>query len=191
MRLRPLLSLLMHAPRSASEVAEALGTGVKRAHYLLTRLETAGVAQVVAWERRRGRPIRRYEVAPRWFIPYEVTGAETLEAFMGGQILPRMSRFVALSSARLLDYAPSWGYWLERGEEASSLRMGDREGSAEPLFHGEEPFLLNIGSAHLSREQAAELKRRLVAVVEEFGALERPRGQTYTLGLLLVRGDVG
>ncbi|MGY2896616.1 DprA-like winged helix domain-containing protein [Deinococcus sp. UYEF24] len=190
-RLRPLLALLMHAPRTATDVAERLGMTVKRAHYLLTRLELAGAAQIVAHEPRRGRPLRRYATASRWFIPFEVTGAETVEAFLAEQILPRMAEFTRLSARKLLEHSPDWGYWLERGEHASHLQLGNQHGPAEALFYGAEPFLLNIGTVHLNSEQAGEMKRRMLAVLEEFSALEGPETPAYTIGLLLVRGDVG
>lgn len=190
-RLRPMLSLLMHHPSSATEVAGTLGITVKRAHYLLTRLEQAGIAHVVALETRRGRPIRRYGTAERWFIPFEITGAETLEAFLGEQILPRMAGFVRLSAQRLQEYSPEWGYWLEKGEQASNLRIGDRQGTANDLYFGDEPYLLTVGTAHLSREQASQLKQRLIGVMREFDGLEDPAAPAYTLALLMVRGDVG
>lgn len=190
-RLRPLLSMLMHRPSSATEVAGSLGITVKRSHYLLSRLEQAGIARVVAVEARRGRPIRRFSTAQRWFIPFENTGAETLEAFLGEQILPRVTGFVRLSAQRLQEYSSEWGYWLERGEQASNLRIGDRKGTANELFYGDEPYLLTVGTAHLTREHAAELKQRLIGVMKEFGDLEDPALPAYTVALLMVRGDVG
>lgn len=188
--LRPLLGFLMHAPRSAGEVAAHLDMSLQRAHYLLGKLVRAGVAEVASVEARAGRPVRRYRVAPRWFIPYEVTGAETLEAFLAAQILPRMERFVQLSTHLLREHQPTWGYWLEQGPETSNLRMGDLGGTADALFTGDEPFLLNIGNNRLSRARAAELKRRLLAVLEEFSEEETAGAPEYTIGVMLVRGGV-
>ncbi|GAA5533809.1 winged helix-turn-helix domain-containing protein [Deinococcus aluminii] len=188
--LRPLLGFLMHAPRSASEVAAHLDVNLQRAHYLLGKLVRAGVAEVVNVQPRAGRAVKWYRVAPRWFIPFEITGAETLEAFLAAQILPRMARFVQLSTNLLREHQPTWGYWLEQGPETSNLRMGDLGGTAEALFVGDEPFLLNIGNNRLSRERAAELKRRLIALLEEFSDLETAGAPEYTIGLMLVRGGV-
>lgn len=189
--LRPLLGLLMQAPSTAREVAQHLDVKIQRAYYLLRKLTRSGVAQVQV-ERETGRQtLRRYAVAPRWFIPYEITRAETLNAFLAGQILPRIERFVDHSVRLIQTQQPNWGYWLERAEQSSNLRLGGPDGSAQGLFGGDEPFLLNLGMAHLTRADATELKRRLLAVMAEFGERETPEADAYTVGLLLVRGEVG
>lgn len=189
--LRPLLDLLMRSPHSAGEVAAKLALNIQRAHYLIGKLERAGVAEIVEVRARAGRAIKCYAVPPRWFIPYEATGAETLEAFMGAQILPRMERFTGLSVGLLRELGDHWGFWLEQGEEGSSLSMGTPTRRGYELFAGDEPFLLNIGGLHLTREQASDFKRRLLTVMEEFQAQDNPEAPTYTVALMLVRGDVG
>ena len=185
--LRALLSLLMHTPSTAGEVAAHLGLELGRAHYRLTRLARAGVAEVTTHPR-AGRALKRYRVAGRWFIPYEVTGAETRAAFVEAQIMPRMERFVGLGIEQLGAAFEHWGYWLEQAGPSTTLHMGDLDREAEDLFEGDEPFLLNIGTLRLTRRQAGELKRRLLAVVNDFGVPSE--GQPYTLGLLLPRGEV-
>lgn len=117
--LRPLLDLLIQRPRSVGEVAQSLGVSVQRAHYLVGKLERVGVAEVVEVCPRAGRAVKRYRVLSRWFIPYEATGAETLEAFLDGQILPRVERFTHLSVGRFRELDDRWGFWLERGRRAA------------------------------------------------------------------------
>ncbi|WP_216323732.1 winged helix-turn-helix domain-containing protein [Deinococcus aestuarii] len=189
--LRPLLDLLIRSPRSVGEVASELRLKVQRAHYLVGKLERAGVAEVVEVCPRTGRPVKRYAVPPRWFIPYEATGAETLEAFLDGQILPRVERFTHLGVGLLRELDDCWGFWLEQGEEGSNLSMGTPTRKGYELFGGDEPFLLNIGGLRLTREQAGEFKRRLLAVMEEFQTQDDPDAPTHTVALMLVRGDVG
>ncbi|WP_407539808.1 helix-turn-helix domain-containing protein [Deinococcus radiomollis] len=198
--LRPLLALLMNTPSTASEVAARLGLDIGRAHYRLTRLVRAGVAEVmIAAETtaeagqaaRAGRALKHYRVAGRWFIPYEVTGADTLEAFMGSQIMPRVEGFVRLSVEQIGPAFGQWGYWHEQDGTSSTLRLGDPDGFSRELFEGDEPFLFNIGALNLRREHASELKRRLLALVEEFAEHHDTQEPAYTLGLLLARGDVG
>lgn len=188
--LRPLLSVLMQAPCTAREVSVQLDVNMQRAYYLLRKLAMAGVADVMT-ARESGQVVKRYGVAPQWFIPYEITQAETLHDFLAGQILPRMARFVHNSVDLLQQHQTSWGYWLERGEVATNLRMGGPDGAAHALFAGDEPFLLNIGTAHLTRAGAVELKRRLLAVLAECEQLEAPEATTYTISMLLGRGGVG
>lgn len=189
-KLRPLLDLLLRHPCSPGEAARRLAVSVQRAHYLVGKLERAGVAEVVEVCPRNGRPIKRYAVPPRWFIPYEVTGAETLEAFLDGQILPRIEQFTHLSIGLLRELDDRWGFWLEQDEEGSILSMGTPGRKGYELFARDEPFLLNIGGLRLNREQAKELKRRLLAVAEEFQALDSAEAPTYTFALMLARGEV-
>ncbi len=186
-----LLNLLMHAPRSARQVTEHLDMDIQRAYYLLRKLERVGIAEVECEPGAGGQVPKRYTVAPRWFIPYEVTRAETLNAFVEAQIMPRMERFVGLSVELLQQHQPTWGFWLETEGQATNLRMGDAKAPANALFTGDEPFLLNLGTARLSRANASELKRRLVAVLEELESMESPDADVYTVAVMLVRGNVG
>ena len=186
--LRPLISVLMGRSRSASEVARELGLSVQRAHYLLGKLMTAGIAELDSIQPRAGRAVRRYRVGPRWFVPFEATGAETLHAFLAAQIMPRMELFVKLSLRQIGDVYSHWGFWLEHSEGSGSLNLGDPTGRARELFEGDEPFLFNLGSMHLSSRNATALKRRLLTVLEEFQALEDVGGTDYALGLLFAEG---
>lgn len=184
--LRPVFSLLMAGLSSAQQVAEYLDVDIQRAYYLLRKLERADIAEVVSEHRRK-----RYRVAPRWFIPYEVTRSDTLHAFLADQIMPRMERFVALGVEVLQRQQPDWGAWLELGPLGSNLSVGDTAGAAHDLFTGAEPIVLNIGSVRLSRANAEHLKRRLSAVIDELEEQNLPDADDYSFALMLVRGDVG
>jgi len=188
--LRHVLLPMMKRACSATELARELGLGVQRAHYLIGRLQAGGVAERDSVQPRAGRPIKRYRVAPRWFIPFEVTDADTLESFLNAQILPRMQSLVRLSVRQLAADASDWGYWLEREGASSNLRMGDANGAATALFAGDEPFLLDIGTVWLSEAHATQLKRRLLAVLTEFSEFHDPESPPYTIGLQLARGTV-
>ncbi|GAA4014837.1 hypothetical protein GCM10022631_28370 [Deinococcus rubellus] len=189
-KLRPLLDLLMRAECSASEAAAYLNVSLQRAHYLLGKLVRAQMAVVERQDARAGRAIKRYSMPGRWFIPYEVTGAETLEAFASAQLMPRIETLINHSARVLREHSPHWGFWLESSAENVSLLIGDEHGPAHELVLGDEPFFLNIGHIHLSREKASELKRRLWAVLEGFEAEDTPGAPEYTTALMLVRGAV-
>ena len=188
--LRPLIGLLMTAPHSVSELAAALNLSVQRAHYLIGKLSAAGIADLDSLQPRAGRAIRRYRVTPRWFIPFEATGAETLHAFLAGQILPRMERIAELALRQIGDAYSHWGYWLQHEDGPGSLNLGDPAGTARALFEGDEPVLLNIGTAHLTREQASRLKRRLTELLAEFDLPVQEGAEPYSVGLLMARGEV-
>ncbi|MFC4638185.1 winged helix-turn-helix domain-containing protein [Deinococcus hohokamensis] len=188
--LRSLLQYLMQGARSAAEVARQLDLPLARASYLLGKLQRGGVAFVERVDPRPGRPVKRYRVAPRWFIPYDVTAAETLDAFWLEQIRPRMAQIAALAARQAQDYAPVWGLWLSKGETDSNLEIGDQSGPAQDVFAGDEPLMLTIANLRLNEQQARHLKRRLLALLEETAQGETPTSPVYTLSLMLVRGGV-
>ena len=190
--LRMMIVPLMKRACSAAELSRELGVGLQRAHYLLGKLHTVGVAELDSVQPRAGRAVKRYRISARWFVPFGVTGADTLGTFLEAQLLPRMQQFLSLSVRQLEAGGDgAWGYWLEQHGESSSLRIGNAQGAALELFAGDEPLLLNLGTLHLRPEQASALKRRLLAVMEEFEPLHDPRQPPYTVGLLLARGEVG
>lgn len=180
----------MQQAQSASEVAEHLAVPLSRASYLLGKCLQAQVAFVETVERRAGRPIRRYRVPGRWFIPYQVTRAETLEAMLLLQIFPRMERMAVFGAAQLRAQQPRWGLWLSGEEAYGRLELGDEQGPATELFGSELPLMFTIASSRLSISQAEELKRRMLRVLEDCAAWERPDGSEYTLSLMLVRGGI-
>jgi len=94
---------------------------------------------------------------------------------------------VKLSVRQIGDVYSHWGFWLEHSEGSGSLNLGDPTGRARELFEGDEPFLSNLGSMHLS-SQNTTLKRRLLAVLEEFQALEDVGDTHYAPGLLFAKG---
>ncbi|WP_133161888.1 winged helix-turn-helix domain-containing protein [Deinococcus koreensis] len=188
--LRALLGLLMTAPRTVTEVAAALDISPNRAQYLVGKLHRADIAVITATQPRAGRGMRRYGVTPRWFIPFEVTGAETLDAFLAAQLVPRVTRMMALTAAQMRAHADTWGYWLEQHDETgSNLRLGDERGQASELFGGPSPLMANIGTLTLTARQAQALKARVIAL---FNEVEPPEvgGECYSVAVLLVRGEV-
>ena len=188
--LRRVVTLLMKRAYGTAELARELDLSLQRAHYLIGKLHAAGVADLDSVQPRSGRAVRRYRVAARWFVPFEVTGSETLDAFLAGQILPRMQLFVGLTTQQIEATYTHWGFWLEQEGESSNLRMGDPQGAALALFEGDEPFMLNIGTMWLSAEHASRLKRRLLEVLDEFAELHDPNQPPYTIGMQLARGEV-
>jgi len=185
--LRPLVTLLMRRACTVSEVASELGIHLNRAHYLTTKLLRAGVAEVSGIEARSGRGMKRYVVAPHWFVPFDVTDAVTLQDFAGAQLIPRLTQMLDHAVPVFQSHAGGRaGYWVEEERVA----IGDHVGPAEGLFTGDEPFLFDIGQLRLSPERASDLKRRLTALLREFAQNESPAGSPYGIGIMLVRGEV-
>ncbi|ULH18135.1 ArsR family transcriptional regulator (plasmid) [Deinococcus sp. KNUC1210] len=188
--LRPLLQYLMQEARSAGEVARELKVPLARASYLLRKLQRGEIAVVERVEARSGRPVKRYRVFPTWFIPYEVTAAETLESFWAAQLVPRMNEVAGFAARQLQEHHPIWGFWLSQGEVYSNLEVGNRRGPARDLLEGDEPLMLTIAALRLAEPQARILKRRLLALLTEASTWDTGSATEYTLSLILVRGSV-
>ena len=188
--LRPLLQYLMQEARSAGEVARELGVPLARASYLLAKLQREEIARVERTEARAGRPIKRYRVADTWFVPYEVTAAETLESFWAAQLTPRMNGVAGFATRQLQEHHPVWGFWISQGEVYSNLEVGDRHGPATDLLSGDEPLMLTVAALRLADPQARLLKRRLLALLTEASSWETAGATEYTLSLLFVRGSI-
>lgn len=188
--LRALLGLLMTTPSTVTEVALALKVSPNRAQYLVGKLQRADIAVVTAVEPRAGRGMRRYGVTPRWFIPFEVTRADTLDAFLAAQLIPRVTRMMTLTARQMQEHADTWGYWLEQHDvTGSNLRLGDGDGRVSTLFAGVAPLMANVATLTLTARQARELKARLIALFGEYQAPETG-GESYSVAVLLVTGDV-
>lgn len=188
--LRPLLQYLMREARSAGEVARELNVPLARASYLLGKLGREGIALVERTEARAGRPIKRYRVASTWFIPYEVTAADTLESFWAAQLGPRMTEIAGFAARQLQEHHPVWGFWLSQGEVYSNLEVGTAQGPARDLLAGDEPLMLTIAALRLTEPQARMLKRRLRTLLTEVASWETTGATEYTLSLLLARGSI-
>lgn len=185
--LRPLMMLLMSKPSTMSEIADQLNLKLNRAHYLIGKLERANIAQIDRKEARAGRAIKYYYMAKDWFIPFEKTKEDSLESFVYMQIIPRMRQLIDHAVRVIRRHnSEQLGYWLN----GQNLSVGDRHGSFENLFMGEEPFFINFSPVRLSDAKARELKGRIMDIVKEYCQLESSEYPTYTLGLMLVEGEL-
>ena len=187
--LRPLLNYLMQEARSAADVARHLNLTLGQASYQVGKLQAVGVAVIERVDARAGRPVKRYRVPGRWFIPYEVTDEETLEGFWLSQIGPRMDRIAGFAATQLRAHSPAWGLWLSGQGGQSQLEIGDADGPARNIFEGDEPLMLTIAGLRLTEPNARRLKRLLLEFVKEGGALESPDAPHYALSLMFVRGS--
>lgn len=181
-----LLDTLMGRACSAGDVARALGEDVRRAHYRLGRLVDAGLVQVVGEEKRAGRPIKRYAMHPNWFVPFELTSAETIEGLLSDQLRPRLERFVGLL-ARDLHETAGVGVRFERGEDGVlNVRLYDGGTSARP----DAPLIANWGRLRLSDVQARSLLRDMQSLLGRYEALADEQAKPYTVGVFLAAGDI-
>lgn len=181
-----LLDALMGRACSAGDVARTLGEDVRRAHYRLRRFVDAGLVEIVGEEKRAGRPIKRYAMHAHWFVPFELTSAETLEGLLSDQLGPRLERFVGLL-ARDLHETAGVGVRFERGEDGVlNVRLYDGGAAARP----DAPVIANWGRLRLSDAQARSLLRDLQSVLDRYEALADDAAEPFTIGVFLAAGDI-
>lgn len=183
-----LLQLLMRGEPSASELARELGVPLSRAHYLLGKFVAAGLARVAREEKRAGRAVKRYQsVRPEWFVPFEVTSATTLTELFTAQLEPRMAQVYALLARQALRGGARQGVTLrvQDGVLQVQLRSGAPENRDETRTTTGQ-----VSGLRLSAERARDFRARLEALAAEFQTTPNDEGETFTLGLFFVQGEL-
>lgn len=172
--------------RTASSVAEELGVKVSSVLYRIRQLTDLRLVEVERVERRRGRPMKHYRAtAEAFFVPFEVTDAESVEALGTMSAAGARHHLAESLSAAWADAArchPDWGVRLGRDGDGNL----DRSIVPEALSEGMESFresLLGYGSPplwdqhfllQLSLSEAKALQRELSDL---YGRYYRPDGQ--------------
>lgn len=165
--------------RSVREAADLLGRDLDAVLYRVRRLVGVGLLDVVAVERRPGRPVKRYRAPhPVWFVPFEALPYADLEETYRAMMevhATRLARAVAAWSSR----APWAGYVIEpRGDGRVELR-----GVMDSMPTGPLDMALNL---RLTPEQAAHLNAELVALTQRYAAFETAAGGSAANRFLLV-----
>ena len=173
--------------RTASEVAAELGVTLPRLHYQLTRLLGAGLIQVVREVPRAGRALKVYGAAPAFFVPFEATDHETLEAAISRATRAWQQRFVRSVVYSVLEIPGRWGLRVFRDETGVLvLEPGHAPDRPWDLLADDSPAVLPGGWAtdlQLDFEDAKALQRELAAIGRKY--LGRGGSQRYLLQLNL------
>jgi len=128
------LEPFMGQERTASPVASELGVKVSSMLYRIQQLLDLGLLRVSRVEPRRGRALKYYRaVADTFFVPFELTDAETLEA-LGSSSANEMKRSLEASLGAGHEAAgrafEGWGVRLMRDREGRLDRSLAPEGEA-------------------------------------------------------------
>ena len=186
-----LLQLLMRANTletgiAAAEVARDLGWTLQTAHYKLGRLVEAEIAVVSGEEKRAGRAVKRYSsVRPAWFVPFDLTPADTLGELIAAQLDPRMRRIYDRMAEEIMQISPHRGvtFKMQEGMLTVHLAPPDLEEADAP------PITASLSSLKLSPGRAREFHGKLIALAQEFIGTPDEGGEHYILGTFFIRGN--
>lgn len=179
----PLLALLMAGERSAGGLARELSRDVRWVHYRLGRLCEAGLIQVAREEKRAGRAVKHYAaLGQKYRVPFSLTDAATLRELIASLYAPFLNGVLDGMASVLAD----------RDAHTLTLTL-DGEGRFQLGFDA-PPSGTSLGmwsALGLTPARAAELRARLMALYEEFGASPDEEGaRTHLVGLILTPGDL-
>ncbi|MFC6616833.1 hypothetical protein [Deinococcus radiophilus] len=182
-RLLPALHALMRGPLSVGDLAQECGLSGRRAYSLVQKLQRSGITQQVGTRPHRGRPVRLYQAAQPWLVPYAQTGAASVAEFFWQQHGGGLRQLVGKVAQASMQERDDWGYWLEAGR----FEVGNRSGPVTDLWTGDAPQLLPLRELRLGDADAAEFKRRLNALLNEFEGRATP--DMPPLALALTQGN--
>ena len=176
---REVFGCFLDRDHSVREAADLLERDLDAVLYRVRRLHAAGLLEVVAVQRRAGRPVRRYRAPhPLWFVPFEALPYADLEETFAAMARAQVDR-AAHASAHWLARDPWAGYLIGRGADGQVWLRGTREAptsdtSVEPdpaqLAHYDGPIDVAL-DLRLTRTQSAELTAELWALASKYAEL--------------------
>lgn len=185
------LSPFVGRERTAAEVARKLEMPLNSLLYKVKALLALGLLEVSREERRAGRSVKHYRaIAEAFFLPYEVTPAETPEALLAQEHAPRQQRFVRAlvqTAAELLDARgePVWG--VQVGLEGGRLVVRNTIGpdSSWNFLDPDAPALVDLWAEDITLDfsDAKALQKELCDLLGRYRAKRGSQGYMVRLGL--------
>lgn len=181
-----LLGAFLDEARSVSDVARELGEDLDSVRHRVRRLTTLGLLRVDEMRRRKGRAMRLYRAVARvFFVPFEVTQYESLDAYLEGverDVFVWVRRNVAQS---LRNAGEGWGLRIARGEDGRMHSKMSRAPDADVTPAPQSSALLSFvyPALSLNFEDARAMQTDLLEVFRRYAA--REGAQTYVCQFVL------
>ena len=186
LRTARILAAFWAEPRTITEAARELGEDAEDLRYRVRRLSNLGLLRHVDSLPRGARAMKRYRtVASAYFVPFEVTRYETLEAYPA-HIGADAAAFVRQNLTRTLQSSgEGWGLRVARGEDGqvhSKLALSADEDWA---MTESGPALLSFvyPALKLDYGEAKALQRELLEVFMRYAG--QSGAQTYLCQMVL------
>lgn len=165
------------------------------------KMEALGLLCVTHIETRRGRPVKHYRASSdAYFVPYRVTGADSLEDFLMAQDehLRRVfvRSFAEYLSGVLSEQGSDPGRIIYRDEHGNITThsvggLDDPRGTHKPILEGEDyTGWSNYSVLRLDLERSRALKGELVELFEKYRAHSGEREYIVRLGMAPLKDSV-
>lgn len=173
------LALLIREPRSAAEVAAAMGEDLRRSHHHLQRYLAVGLIAQVGERSRRGRPQRLYRsVAERFFVPPELFPGPVAESAttLLIPVVEEMLHNQIESAERTFERPRGRTFTLtEMGDSLYPIAAFDEHDSLAALMEryasAQAPAVwLALHQVSLSFEEAKRMQSAMIAMSKEIEA---------------------
>lgn len=190
--LAPFLGRTLSVSEAAAESGEKTNTTLKR----VQRFVALGLLQIVGERKRAGRPIKLYStVADIFFVPFEATHAESLEAALAERDAyweAMLRRNVVRTRSERLGV---WGTRFYRdGRGRLQVQTAVTPDANATTLDLDAPATLSLWRDQLTLdfEDAKELQREMFALVQRFQRRSGSQRYLVRMGLAPVRakGDV-
>ncbi len=185
-RITRLLGAFLDEARTTSEVARELGEDLDWVRYRVGRLTSLGLLRSDDVRTRKGRAMRLYRAAASvFFVPFEVTRYESLEAYLEG-VEGEVTGWVRRNVAQALrGVGEGWGLRIARGEDGRMHSKMSRSPGAEVPVAAPGPALLSYvyPALRLDFEDAQAMQAELSEVFRRYAA--REGAQTYLCQFVL------
>lgn len=184
-RSRAQLAPFLGRPRSVSEAAQEVGAKPNTVLRRVQRFLDAGLLDVAETVARRGRPVRRYRaIADAFFVPFEASDAEDLEAALADReawVTALLRRSVVRARR---DAIGTWGtriYLDTRGRVQVQMAVRPDVDAQPPGPDGPAVLSAWRDAIELDYPDAKALQRELFDLLERY---QRKRGaQRYVVHL--------
>ena len=165
------------------------------------KMEGLGLLRVANIESRRGRPVKHYRASSdAYFVPYRVTGADSLEDFLMAQD-EHLRRVFVRSFAEYLrgvlgEQGSDPGRIIYRDEHGNITThsvggLDDPRGIYKPILEGEAyTGWSNYSVLRLDLERSRALKGELVELFEKYRAHSGEREYIVRLGMAPLKNSV-
>ena len=190
---RRFLEPFLDRPCTVSQAALELGVKPNALLYRVNQLWRLGLLRVEREEPRVGKPIKVYRSsAPAFFVPFALTPAETIEDLVLPLEREWSSRFARNAAALMAGYPGPLGVgvWrVESGEVIAKPRPRPPAPFDATLFERCPILSLWWVELHLDEDQAASLRKAMMALLERSTA--RPGARRYIVHLGLAPWALG
>ena len=190
------ITLLVLAPfvlseRAPSSVASELGMPLNSLLYQINRLRELDLLEISRVESRAGRAIKYYQaVAESFYIPYHLTPAETPEALLEQETIPRQKRLIrnlVRSAQYALDKRGETVWGIQVALEGQKLVMRNAIGpdSEWNFLDPTAPAILDFWAQDfkLEFEDAKTMQAELCALLERYRAKSGQQGYIVRLAM--------